>query len=137
MSTILFKKIDIGKTGKIKKEQLEEYYSKEMRNLDITHRIFRILAKTGKQYIEKDDLYPLARIVMETHPGLEFLKATPEFQDKYADTVVYRIFYSLDRNDKGKITFREFKRGGFKDSLFRLCEDEDINKVIFFSVFMI
>ena len=31
------------------------------------------------------------------HPGLEFLKETAEFQKKYAETVIYRIFYSLNR----------------------------------------
>ena len=31
------------------------------------------------------------------HPGLEFLKETAEFQKKYAETVIYRIFFSLNR----------------------------------------
>ena len=41
---------------------------------------------------------------LEYHPGLEFLKAHPDFQDKYGSTVVMRIFYISDLNDDGKIT---------------------------------
>lgn len=43
------------------------------------------------------DFQPLMDSVLQYHPGLEFLKETNEFQKKYAETVVYRIFYSLNR----------------------------------------
>lgn len=56
-----------------------------------------------------EDFKPLFRQLLDTHPGLEFLQATPEFQDRYADTVVMRIFYMVDSNDDGKITYRDFK----------------------------
>lgn len=36
-------------------------------------------------------------MVLKYHPGLEFLAETAEFQKKYAETVVFRIFYSLNR----------------------------------------
>lgn len=35
--------------------------------------------------------------VLQYHPGLEFLADTPEFQARYAETVIYRIFYSANR----------------------------------------
>ncbi len=41
------------------------------------------------------------------HPGLEFLKETTEFQKKYAETVVYRIFYSLNRCGREQAVWRE------------------------------
>lgn len=34
----------------------------------------------------------------------------------------------MDRNDDGKISFREFKKSLLKDALFKICEEEDINK---------
>ena len=43
------------------------------------------------------DLQPLMDCILLYHPGLEFLKETAEFQKKYAETVIYRIFYSLNR----------------------------------------
>ena len=47
----------------------------------------------------------MMKILLEKHPGLDFLKATPEFQDRYSDTVVMRIFFSLDQNDDGRISY--------------------------------
>ena len=66
---------------------------------------------------------------MEVHPGLEFLKATPEFQDRYSDTVVQRIFYGVDKNDDSRISLREFKQSNLFDALKHLDTEEDINKV--------
>ncbi len=71
----------------------------------------------------------MMKTLLETHPGLEFLQATPEFQDRYADTVVMRIFYKIDMNDDGRINFRDFKRSNLKEVLFNVASEEDINKV--------
>ncbi len=49
------------------------------------------------QYWVYTDLQPLMDSILQFHPGLEFLKETLEFQRKYAETVIYRIFYSLNR----------------------------------------
>jgi serine/threonine-protein phosphatase 2A regulatory subunit B'' len=68
-------------------------------------------------------------VLLDTHPGLEFLKATPEFQDRYADTVIMRIFYTIDINDDSKISYREFKQSNFKEVLIQVSEEDDINKV--------
>lgn len=67
--------------------------------------------------------------LLENHPGLEFLQQTPEFQERYADTVVMRIFYSLDTNDDGHITYRDFKNSDLTDILYTVASEEDINKV--------
>jgi len=64
------------------------------------------------------DFKALFKNLLETHPGLEFLQATPEFQERYADTVVMRIFFSLDSNDDGKITWRDFKNSNLLETFF-------------------
>lgn len=46
-------------------------------------RAFYLLDKTDKGYLNGEDFMPLMLSVMETHPGLNFLKDTPEFQEKY------------------------------------------------------
>jgi len=56
--------------------------------------------------------------LLEKHPGLEFLEATPEFQERYSETVVHRIFYNLCRKDNGKISWRDFK----KSNLFEVMD---------------
>ena len=105
----LFNKIDTEKTSKVTKQQFVTYWKKELERLDIKKRMFKIIAKEGKDYIEAEDFKPLFRVLLDTHPGLEFLQATPEFQDRYADTVIMRIFYMVDANDDAKITLRDFK----------------------------
>ena len=40
-----------------------------------------------------------------------------------------RIFYGLDTNDDGHITYRDFKNSDLTDILFTVASEEDINKV--------
>ena len=40
-----------------------------------------------------------------------------------------RIFYGLDTNDDGHITFRDFKNSDLTDILYTVASEEDINKV--------
>jgi len=48
--------------------------------------------------------------VVDTHPGLAFLKEATEFHSRYVHTVIARIFYSVNRSWSGKITIAELKR---------------------------
>ena len=40
-----------------------------------------------------------------------------------------RIFFDLDTNDDGKITYRDFKKSGLFEIFETVSEEEDINKV--------
>ena len=48
--------------------------------------------------------------MLDTHPGLLFLRDSPEFQERYADTVVCRIFFHVDRRRTNKISLRDLRR---------------------------
>lgn len=112
---MLFDRIDNGKLGKITKPVFLSFWRRELQPLDINRRLFKILAKPETpDYITSEDFKPMMKQLLESHPGLEFLQQTPEFQDRYADTVVMRIFYKIDMNDDGKINFRDFKRSNLK-----------------------
>ena len=89
LNRFLFKRIDAKNSGKITKAQFQKYYTGELQKADITRRVFNLFAKPGTKFIEKDDFQPLMKILLESHPGLEFLKATPEFQDKYCTFIVF------------------------------------------------
>ena len=157
-------------------------------------RLFDILRKEGVEYVSQDDLKSMMAGILLSHPGLEFLQETPEFQDRcrprcsaacqpllsrhclgpacchrdpcnsvyaklhwlhipqglllflsisafmkiqackniasalhmcsyacsrrshaelmhrYAETVIYRIFYALDRSNIGRLTLRDLRR---------------------------
>ncbi|CAI5955152.1 unnamed protein product [Closterium sp. NIES-64] len=70
------------------------------------------------------------RELLNRHPGLEFLHDTPEFQERYAETVIYRIFYHISRSGNGRISLRELKKSNLMQALQQVEEEEDINKVL-------
>ena len=73
-------------------------------------RMFDILRSEERSCVVQGDLKSMLAGILLSHPGLEFLQDTPEFQDRYAETVILRIFYSLDRSGLGRITLRDLKR---------------------------
>eukprot|EP00873_Tetraselmis_striata_P007414 jgi/Tetstr1/427678/TSEL_017803.t1 len=49
---------------------------------------------------------------------------------RYAETVIYRIFYGVNRNGTGRMTLRELNRSDLLEALNLLDEEEDINKIL-------
>jgi serine/threonine-protein phosphatase 2A regulatory subunit B'' len=104
------------KSESIPKQTIATFYKKEFESLSEKKRTFKVISGLEKDHIAPDDFKPLFRHLLDTHPGLEFLQATPEFQDRYADTVVMRIFFHVDHNDDGKITWRDFKLSNLNET---------------------
>ncbi|CAN7089607.1 unnamed protein product [Brassica rapa subsp. narinosa] len=130
-STSLFKKIDVNNTGFVTREAFIDYWvNGNMLIMDTTTQIFKILKQQNHNFIVKDDFKPLLKELLATHPGLEFLQTTPEFQERYAETVTYRIFYYINRSGNGRLTFRELRRGNLIDAMIHADQEEDINKVL-------
>ena len=70
------------------KSQVQQFWDRhDLGRKEVKRRIFIAIAKLGKDYMVPEDFKPLFHYLLESHPGLEFLKATPEFQERYADTV--------------------------------------------------
>eukprot|EP01004_Peranema_trichophorum_P007952 NODE_671_length_2481_cov_77.005513_g576_i0.p1 GENE.NODE_671_length_2481_cov_77.005513_g576_i0~~NODE_671_length_2481_cov_77.005513_g576_i0.p1 ORF type:complete len:687 (-),score=144.26 NODE_671_length_2481_cov_77.005513_g576_i0:312-2372(-) len=112
---------------------VKDWWDKEMSGLPNDRRMFNFLKNdTTRNYIVKKDWEPVIQDLLLVHPGLEFLKQTPEFQDKYAETVVVRIYYTCNRSGNGRMTLKEFQR--VVPILLLLDREEDINSVTqFFS----
>ncbi|KAF2294935.1 hypothetical protein GH714_027138 [Hevea brasiliensis] len=100
--------------------------------MDRTTCIFNILKQPENKYLIQTDFKPVLRELLAMHPGLEFLQSTPEFQERYAETVIYRIFYYINRSGNGRLTLRELKRGNLVAAMQHADEEEDINKVLRF-----
>ncbi|WVY98610.1 hypothetical protein V8G54_030761 [Vigna mungo] len=130
-STALFRKIDVNFTGTITRDQFIDYWIRgNMLAMDLTTQIYTILKQPYRTYLAQDDFKPVLRELLSTHPGLEFLQSTPEFQERYAETVIHRIFYYMNRSGNGRLTLRELKRGNLVDAMLHVDEEEDINKVL-------
>lgn len=46
-------------------------------------RLYDILRKEDVDYVSQEDLKSMMAGILLSHPGLEFLQETPEFQDRY------------------------------------------------------
>ena len=105
------------------------FWVMEMAPYDMNERFFRLLKQPNKDYITRDDFFPYIKELLCDHPGLEFLSNHAEFQDKYAVTVITRIFYSVNLCHSGRITIRQIRKSNLLSVFQQVDEEEDINKV--------
>ncbi|KAL3338220.1 hypothetical protein AABB24_030390 [Solanum stoloniferum] len=83
-STVLFRKIDVDRTGIITRDVFVDYWvNGNMLTKDIATQIYTILKQPDLKHLTQDDFKPVLRDLLATHPGLEFLRNTPEFQERY------------------------------------------------------
>ncbi|CAN4105892.1 unnamed protein product [Withania somnifera] len=130
-STVLFRKIDVDRTGLITRDVFVDYWvNGNMLTKDIATQIYRILKQPDLKHLTQDDFKPVLQELLATHPGLEFLRNTPAFQEQYAETVIYRIFFYVNRLGDGHLTLRELKRSDLIAAMQHADEEDDINKVI-------
>ncbi|KAL8533359.1 hypothetical protein ACS0TY_009663 [Phlomoides rotata] len=130
-STVLFRKIDTEGTGIVTRDAFVDYWiNGNMLSKDIATQLFTILKQPDLKYLVQDDFKSVLRELLATHPGLEFLQSTPEFQERYAETVIFRIFYYVNRANNGRLTLRELRRSNLIAAMQHADEEEDINKVL-------
>ncbi|RVX19303.1 putative serine/threonine protein phosphatase 2A regulatory subunit B''gamma [Vitis vinifera] len=88
-SSALFRKIDTDCIGIVTKDAFIKYWvDGNMLTADAATQIFRILKQPDCKYLTQADFKPVLQDLLATHPGLEFLQSTPEFQERYG---MYRI----------------------------------------------
>ncbi|XP_074009227.1 serine/threonine-protein phosphatase 2A regulatory subunit B'' subunit alpha isoform X4 [Numenius arquata] len=118
------------RTGCVSVHSFVSMWRKILRNChDDASRFTYLLAKPGCDYLEQKDFISLLQDVVETHPGLTFLKDAPEFHSRYITTVIQRIFYTVNRSWSGKITLTELRKSNFLQTLALLEEEDDINQI--------
>ncbi|XP_012274843.1 uncharacterized protein LOC105696722 [Orussus abietinus] len=96
---------------------------------DAASKFVRITTRGLRTNILPEDLIPLVQDVVETHPGLTFLKEATEFHSRYVHTVIARIFYCVNRSWSGKISVSELRRSNLLSVIGILEHEEDINQV--------
>ncbi|XP_048453694.1 serine/threonine-protein phosphatase 2A regulatory subunit B'' subunit beta isoform X5 [Rhincodon typus] len=107
------------------------------RNLDVDALIARIenaYTQFDNERATLEDMGKIAKDVVNTHPGLTFLREAAEFHTRYITTVIQRIFYTVNRSWTGRITCTEIRKSNLLQNLALLEEEEDINQLTeFFS----
>uniref|UniRef100_A0A8C5JMT0 Protein phosphatase 2 regulatory subunit B''alpha n=1 Tax=Junco hyemalis TaxID=40217 RepID=A0A8C5JMT0_JUNHY len=118
------------RTGRVSVHSFVSMWRKILRSChDDASRFTSLLAKPGCDCLQQEDFIPLLQDVVETHPGLTFLKDAPEFHSRYITTVIQRIFYTVNRSWSGKITLTELRKSNFLQTLALLEEEDDINQI--------
>lgn len=115
--------------GTINISDFVQWWEKEVEPYDEPERIFRLLKKPDAEGIYPEDLIPMMQELLDYHPGLEFLENTPEFQEKYARTVIARIIYKVNTSMSGMISLRELRASDLVQLLHIVDEEEEINAV--------
>lgn len=96
---------------------------------DAASRFIYILTRGRRSWLAPEDFIPLVQDVVETHPGLTFLKEATEFHSRYVHTVIARIYYCVNRSWSGKITTSELRRSNLLNIIQLLEDEEDINQI--------
>ena len=107
-----------------------KFYQDKMIKVGQAERAFNLLKHEDRNYLIYDDFRIIIVELLNSHPGLEFLQDTPEFQDRYLETVTYRIFYTVNRSGSGRLTLKELQRSNLMSAMQIVDEEEDINKVL-------
>eukprot|EP01029_Cantina_marsupialis_P023829 TRINITY_DN60036_c0_g1_i1.p1 TRINITY_DN60036_c0_g1~~TRINITY_DN60036_c0_g1_i1.p1 ORF type:complete len:595 (-),score=187.51 TRINITY_DN60036_c0_g1_i1:354-2138(-) len=115
--------------GYITFSMFKNFWKQEIEPYDIVDRYFRLIKQPDAKYVVFDDFKPYLEELLLEHPGLRFLDSHPEFQEKYAITVITRIFYNVNVSRTMYMSQREFRKSTLTDTLMLVDEEEDINSV--------
>uniref|UniRef100_A0A8C3TWP1 EF-hand domain-containing protein n=1 Tax=Catharus ustulatus TaxID=91951 RepID=A0A8C3TWP1_CATUS len=96
---------------------------------DDAAKFVHLLMNPGCNYLVQEDFIPFLQDVVNSHPGLSFLKEASEFHSRYITTVIQRIFYTVNRSWSGKITCNELRKSNFLQNVALLEEEPDINQL--------
>jgi len=115
----------------ITEEMVVEWATGRIQPDDPVLSFFFVVKEEHNNWIEREDFSIFLQAILKLHPGLDFLRETSEFQDRYSDTVISRIFYVYDRKDLGRIYLQGLRR--YKPSVIetwkQLAEHDDIKNV--------
>lgn len=119
-----------GSSELVTREQFQGYYNRFCKGHSRESRLFTALRDPSatRDYLVPSDFKPLLRALLMHHQGLAFLHATPEFQQRYSETVIERIYFGCTRKHNGRLTLSDIKRSKLLETLMVVDEEEDINR---------
>lgn len=96
-------------------------FARRLAGIPAQRRLAACLCETGvSDHVTVAELVPVLEEVLALHPGLSFLHEAPDFQQRYAQTVLVRIFYEHDPLRTGKISEARLQRSRLGEALLSL-----------------
>ncbi|KAA8493777.1 putative serine/threonine protein phosphatase 2A regulatory subunit B''gamma [Porphyridium purpureum] len=114
----------------IPQEAFVSFYMESCMGLRPAQRLVRTLLNgANRSFLIRSDFEAMLSALLGTHPGLLFLQHTPEFQHRYAETVIERIFYNLSSSPHAnRLVLRDVEQHKFLETLLEVDVSEDINR---------
>uniref|UniRef100_A0A915ITF2 EF-hand domain-containing protein n=1 Tax=Romanomermis culicivorax TaxID=13658 RepID=A0A915ITF2_ROMCU len=92
-------------------------------------KLIRLLASNDSDTLKAEDFIVIIQDIVDNHVGLVFLRQAPDFHSRYIQTVITRIFYTINRSWSGEITLEELNKSNLFETLKKLDQVDDINLV--------
>jgi serine/threonine-protein phosphatase 2A regulatory subunit B'' len=112
----------------ISSEVFRKFWEENLKYYDNVRRVFNIIRHPSRDYIIPNDFEPIFKEILNTHPGLAPLKSAPEYQNRYKEATIARIFYTVSRSWRNRITLSDLraKKAHFVESFLALEKHNDI-----------
>jgi hypothetical protein len=82
----------------------------------------------ARTFLEPASWAPLLLSVVDLHPGLEFLSSAGDFQQRYAQTVIARLYYATNPRGDDRMQLRHLRNSDLIQRLDVLWGNEDVNR---------
>ncbi|KAH7821706.1 putative calcium ion binding protein [Monocercomonoides exilis] len=120
--------------GLLSEKSAMAFFNDYLRGLTRIERAFNVVRRQRNQFIAPADWKPFLEDLLDVHPGLDFLRRTPEFQQRYLETVTVRMFYTVNRAEDERMTLAELNRSDLVEVCHVCDEEPNINHILrFFS----
>ncbi|KAJ3018751.1 UNVERIFIED_CONTAM: hypothetical protein HDU68_010999 [Siphonaria sp. JEL0065] len=105
------------KSGKVSRQEFELFVESvyQRYNPDVEALAFEIL-KSGAggagKFLVPDDFKVFVEDVLENNSAFAFLASSPDFQARFTETVIVRLFYSTHFHGRNRLSLRDFRTAG-------------------------
>ncbi|KAJ3031064.1 UNVERIFIED_CONTAM: Serine/threonine-protein phosphatase 2A regulatory subunit B'' subunit alpha [Siphonaria sp. JEL0065] len=108
---------DATKSGKVSWQEFELFVESvyQRYNPDVEALAFEILksgAGGGGKFLVPDDFKVFVEDVLENNSAFAFLASSPDFQARFTETVIVRLFYSTHFHGRNRLSLRDFRTAG-------------------------
>ena len=121
----------VRKTRKfeIKYSKFVEFAEAKLEGKSITESIFSCIDQTNRGYLLQGDFAPFIVSLIQSHHSLKFLQHEIHLQSAYCKCIISRIFFTLDTDLRGIITYQKFANSNFCDCLIAVDNAVDVSDV--------
>ena len=123
--------LSVRKTRKfeIPYSKFVDFAEEKLEGKSLTESVFACIDQTNRGYLLPGDFAPFIVSLIQTHHSLKFLQHEIPLQSSYCKCIISRIFFALDTDLRGIITYKKFANSNFCDCLIAVDNAVDVSDV--------